>query len=818
MSEVKPTVTRVLVVHEDPTMILMLRRTFESERCWELTGARSAAAALERLALDAGFQGVILSWSLPDTGALHLLAGLQDRSGARPWVLALHGHWNEDDLARAVQTGVDGFLSPPLTVEAVATEVEGLSRGGETPTRSRLLSLAGTRLLRADERLWQHIEEPLWRQRMSRLAAGLRAKAGVSTRAAGERLVARLDALFGRPVGQDCVRILRAHLTRPTASADELARQAGAESLRARAYIGVLHELFGTGSARQPLRSEAAGAVAIAAEIIFARPDVEPVSAAEFERLRLLGAEILASPDEPRSAAARDELTRKLAHLMHAPVAALTALSPEAQTYVAAGVVDAAVQVEAIDRARLAVLQSVLNAMTPDGCLDGTRLRALAAALGVVPPPDAGVTPRLLQLAAALYPEPGIETIDVERLAALEEALRRGELPPDLDVAALQARLAQLRAALDPGAIVDLQRVSRLVDAWEAQKVERIGLATVGAIVRSLDRGRPDPVIARLYACLGVQDLAGQQRVLQSAVVLRELRPVPALDSLRLQMIFQRALGEAAPPDAARMRALIDAVDLAQGMDRAAAGRLADAPPVPLERVRVEAHVAQLARRLESPDLRLGLSPDQMARLAAMFASGGDPAFPGLSAEAVLRLRVLALVIVRPGRDPVSTLERVLGASGRDVRALVGLASIIPEPGRAAVLPALRGLVGLTERACTAKDVEGHLANGRVEAAALGLGDLSDNEPRLLGLLNEAALALRTLGRGEEGEPLYRRALRLAPTRLNLLFNFGRLLFEAGRFAECVAIAERCYELAPDFGMAESLLRDARAKLEPAAA
>jgi hypothetical protein len=415
---------------------------------------------------------------------------------------------------------------------------------------------------------------------MSRLAAGLRQKAGVSARNAGERLVARLDALFGRPVGPDCIRILRAHVNRPTTSTDELARQLGTESLRARAYVGVLQELFGTGTPRQPLRSEAPAAVAAAAEIIFARPEVEPVTAPEFERLRLLGAEVLASPEAVRAQEAKAELARKLAHLMHAPVAALEGLGPAAQNYIAAGVVEADVQIEAIDRARLAVLQDVLGATTPEGPIDATRLRSLAAALGVVPPPDAGVTARLLQLAGALYPEPGLEVIDVDRLTALEEALRCSDLPADVDVAALRARLAALKAALDPGAAVDLQRVSRLVDAWEGRTIERVGLATVGAIVRSLDRGRPDPAIVRLYAGLGVRDVAGQQRVLQSAVVLRELRPVPQLDSGRLQMMLQRALAEAEPPDAARMRAIIDAVDLAQGMDRAAAGQLADAPPV----------------------------------------------------------------------------------------------------------------------------------------------------------------------------------------------------------------------------------------------
>ena len=49
--------TRVLVVHEEPTMVLMLRRTLEAAGRWDLTGARSGAAAVERLVAEPGRDG-----------------------------------------------------------------------------------------------------------------------------------------------------------------------------------------------------------------------------------------------------------------------------------------------------------------------------------------------------------------------------------------------------------------------------------------------------------------------------------------------------------------------------------------------------------------------------------------------------------------------------------------------------------------------------------------------------------------------------------------------------------------------------------------
>ena len=57
---------RILAVHEDPTMVLFIKRTLEPCGWVEITGARSAPLALDRLA---GLKpGVILAISIEPTG------------------------------------------------------------------------------------------------------------------------------------------------------------------------------------------------------------------------------------------------------------------------------------------------------------------------------------------------------------------------------------------------------------------------------------------------------------------------------------------------------------------------------------------------------------------------------------------------------------------------------------------------------------------------------------------------------------------------------------------------------------------------------
>ena len=811
-------VTRILVVHEDPTMVLMLRRMLEAEARWDVTGARTPTAALDRLAGDAvGIGCVLIHWGLLDHGALTLMLGLDERSASdptrRPAVLGMCGHWTEDDLARGVQSGLDGFLGSPVTVEALAGELNGLRELGETPTRTRLLTVARERLTREDDRLWGVSDDPAWRNRMSRLATRNRERQAERARVEGAKLLQRLDGLFGRPVGPEVVRILKQQIDQPSSSPEDIARQQGADGTRTRALLSALSEGFATGNPRIPFRSDVLGALAHVAKLLRERPDAEPISGPALRRLKALSAESLSRAPGELSPETRAELHHTLAGLLQVPAAAMQTLSAGAQAYVDASVLRAREQTEALDAARLALLQAVLAAIPPDEPVDRTMLRTLSAALGMTLPPDPGVSTRLLELASVLAPEPELELLDRARLMALEEALNQTTAPDDIDLPALRARLAALLTAVDPGAAVDLARVGKLLDAWDAGALLRVGIATVGAIVRVLGRGKADATVLRLYARVGAREPVSQRRLFESSVVLRELRPVPLLDSPRLLSILRAALNETDAPDTARMRLLVHQIDLEQAMDRSAAGVLADVPASRLERARVDAQLQTLATLLGVEPEALGLTPEELERLAGLFGAGDDSGFIGLAPEAVQRLRLLAVSLARPGQDPEPLLRRLIEKTGGDLRIVSTLSRLLGETTHGPARTALRTLIGLTVRACSLRDVEGHLSNGRVEAAVLATWDVPDTETRLGAVLNEAALALRNLGRGPEGEPLLVRALQLTPGRLNLMFNYARLKLEAGQYAEALALGEKVAALAPEFGMATALMNEARGKL-----
>jgi tetratricopeptide (TPR) repeat protein len=135
---------------------------------------------------------------------------------------------------------------------------------------------------------------------------------------------------------------------------------------------------------------------------------------------------------------------------------------------------------------------------------------------------------------------------------------------------------------------------------------------------------------------------------------------------------------------------------------------------------------------------------------------------------------------------------------------------MLDAPAQAAARAALREALGLPDARVGAAEIERLVAAGHLEAAALGLGDLNDRDPRAPNLLNEVALALRNANRGPEGEPLFLRALAIQPNRLNLLFNCGRMYLEAGRLAQAVAPLATAVTLAPDFLLAAKALSEAK--------
>jgi len=801
-------------------MVLFVKRTLEAATWAEVTGARAPAQAFERIAATTDpVHVVLLHWTLPDLGALMLVSALDDLGERRPKVFAFTTHWNEDELARALQTGVDALLSAPLTLEAVAVEVQSLRARGEALSRSRLLSLAGPRLMRRDDRLWHVAPDDIWRRRMAELAGRVHSRAVEAQGRDGEALLDRLDRLYGRPIGADVVKLLRQQLDTPTIGTEALVKATGLPASRVRAYLSVLDTLYASGHAKVPYVSAARAAVGYAQSVVANRVEVQPLSPSGWARVQTLAAELLAEgqtpgsgmPSVPSAANRVDILQRVVAEMAQVPVAAIVSLPERTRRALVASAVVADDQLALVDRARLEVLNAVLQGL-PETPIDTERLRCLCAALGATKPPDPGAAARLVGVLVDAVAE-DVE-VDTERLRLLEAALRA--LPPmdDVDTAALIARLGDLRSNLEPGAEADLRRVERLVDYWAEGRMERVGVAVLGAMVRAAARAherlRPEPIIERLHAAVGAPDYATQGRIFDACDGLRRLRPAVVSDTDRLRHVLRRVAGEEAAVTPERLRALLVEADMSVSMERAAVGRSGELAPTRENEARVLAQLRALASSLDVPLERVHLTPDEVERLAAQFATADDAALAGLSPEAILRLRALAVVLGRAGRDAPGLVGRALERGGRDVRAIGGLAVMLDAPAQAAARAALREALGLPDARVGAAEIERLVAAGHLEAAALGLGDLNDRDPRAPNLLNEVALALRNANRGPEGEPLFLRALAIQPNRLNLLFNSGRMYLEAGRFAEAAVRLETAVTLAPDFALAVNALGEAK--------
>ena len=101
---------RLLIVHEDPPMLLTLKRDFEESGRIATIGARNYKAALARLAeSDRKIDAALVHWRLPEFSGPRLFAhaALEPRD-PRPFLLAFSPVWVREDLLRAVQLDLDG--------------------------------------------------------------------------------------------------------------------------------------------------------------------------------------------------------------------------------------------------------------------------------------------------------------------------------------------------------------------------------------------------------------------------------------------------------------------------------------------------------------------------------------------------------------------------------------------------------------------------------------------------------------------------------------------------------------------------------------
>lgn len=170
---------RLLIVHDDGAVRLTLMRNFE-DAGWGTQGVRSHVGAETWLNEGNTVNAVLVSWDLPDQGAPMLLLALNNRAlDDRPAILAYAQKWRLEDLQRAVQLGADGILRTPVSLEAVAADLDTLESTGETRSRRLLLDQAAETLLQpvefiVDEDAEKAEQTRVWVEDMRAMAGNLR--------------------------------------------------------------------------------------------------------------------------------------------------------------------------------------------------------------------------------------------------------------------------------------------------------------------------------------------------------------------------------------------------------------------------------------------------------------------------------------------------------------------------------------------------------------------------------------------------------------------------------------------------------------------
>lgn len=103
----------------------------------------------------------------------------------------------------------------------------------------------------------------------------------------------------------------------------------------------------------------------------------------------------------------------------------------------------------------------------------------------------------------------------------------------------------------------------------------------------------------------------------------------------------------------------------------------------------------------------------------------------------------------------------------------------------------------------------------RYEMALEYLAQALADFPESVHIMNRIAMALRKLGRFEDAEQYYRKALEYAKDDPNLFFNMGRMYVDWKQWRKAAKVAELALRIKPDFEQAQKMLAFAQKKLNP---
>ncbi|MBI4606087.1 MAG: response regulator transcription factor [Planctomycetes bacterium] len=121
---------RILVVEDDPTILLALAEKLESEG-YDAARAADGEEARRRIE-DEAFDLVVLDIMLPRLDGLALLRWLR-RTGSRLPVLALSAKGLEEEKVEGLKAGADDYIAKPFGLKELLARVEALLRRAHGP-------------------------------------------------------------------------------------------------------------------------------------------------------------------------------------------------------------------------------------------------------------------------------------------------------------------------------------------------------------------------------------------------------------------------------------------------------------------------------------------------------------------------------------------------------------------------------------------------------------------------------------------------------------------------------------------------------------